>query len=147
MNWKEVYKKRRAKLIILLAMVAIFTYLFARWQSENPYGFDKHQWQAIFLSNNQVYFGKLEIRPDFYVLTRVFYLQTEEDKKELTAGEAPSESKEKREEGETRLIKLGRELHGPEDRLFVEKSNLLFWENLKADSSIVKSIESYYRGE
>lgn len=134
------------KMLVLTGIVLVSAYFFLRWR-EDSYGFKKYEWQAVFLSNNQVYFGKLEIRPDFYILTKVFYLQTQEDKEEIITGELPSEPREKSKEKETRLIKLGRELHGPEDKLFVEKSNLLFWENLKSDSSIVKSIEGYYRGE
>ena len=38
------------------------------------------------------------------------------------------------------LIKLGEELHEPEDLMIINKDNILFIENLKADSKIVKAI-------
>ncbi len=91
------------------------------------------RWQAVFLDNGQVYFGKLKNHNATYVtLSDVFYLRYATD---LTdAGEK-----------NLNLVKLGGELHGPEDTLFVRKEAILFWENLKPDSRVVTTILSTRR--
>ena len=86
------------------------------------------QWQAVFLTNNQVYFGKLVNYDNAYVtLTDVYYLRTASDL-EASGGSSLN------------LIKLGGELHGPEDVMYIPKANVLFWENMKATSQVVQTI-------
>ena len=90
-------------------------------------------WQAVFLTNNQVYFGKLTDDTVSYVsLTDVYYLRTASD---LTQNGAAS----------LNLIKLGGELHGPEDVMHIPKSNILFWENMKPTSQVVETILAAHR--
>ena len=88
------------------------------------------QWQAVFLTNNAVYFGKLVNYDNTYVtLTDVYYLRTASD---LEGSGATS----------LNLIKLGGELHGPEDVMYIPKTNVLFWENMKDSSQVVQTIMS-----
>lgn len=88
------------------------------------------EYQAIFLDNTQVYFGKLErSTSDFYILTDVFYLQ---------AGASTVSP-----QGNLSLSKLGSEAHGPEDKMEINKSHVLFIENMKADSKVVQAIQQY----
>ena len=88
------------------------------------------KWQAVFLSNNQVYFGKLQSISSTYVtLTDVYYLRTATDLDSQTASNL-------------NLIKLGGEVHGPEDAIYIPKSSVLFWENMKPDSRVVQTIMS-----
>lgn len=90
-------------------------------------------YQAVFLDNGQVYFGELTDRDDeFYTLTNVYYLQIRQDPQ---AGEADSE--------DVSLIKLGNEMHGPEDEMQINKEHILFIEDLKSDSKVSKAIVDY----
>lgn len=41
------------------------------------------------------------------------------------------------------LAKLGNELHGPEDKMFINSDQLLFWENLKDDGQVAKAISDF----
>ena len=41
------------------------------------------------------------------------------------------------------LVKLGYELHGPEDEMDIIAGNVLFIENLAADSRVLKAIRVY----
>lgn len=87
-------------------------------------------YQAIFLINGQVYFGKDVVRKDGYtILKNVHYLQIE--------GNDSVDNKTK-----LNLIKLGTEIHGPTDTLYVNDKNILFYEDLRPDSNVIKSIES-----
>lgn len=88
------------------------------------------KWQAVFLTNNQVYFGKLKDTNDSYLsLSDVYYLRQASD---LNAAGA----------GNLNLIKLGGEVHGPEDTIFIPKQSVLYWENLKDSSRVVQTINS-----
>ena len=88
------------------------------------------QWQAVFLTNNQVYFGKLVNYDTAYVtLTDVYYLRTASDL-DQSGGSSLN------------LIKLGGELHGPEDVMNIPKDKVLFWENMKDSSQVVQTIMS-----
>ena len=41
------------------------------------------------------------------------------------------------------LVKLGNELHGPEDKMSINLSQVLFTEDLKDDSKVVEAIRAY----
>lgn len=85
----------------------------------------KDRYQAVFMTNGQVYFAKITtISKETMKLTDIFYLQGN------GADAAP-------------LAKLGDELHGPEDAMIVERKQVLFWENLKADGKVAKAIADY----
>ncbi|HOX40650.1 MAG TPA: hypothetical protein PK263_00480 [bacterium] len=88
--------------------------------------------QAVFLSNGQVYFGKIEKNEnDFLVLKDIYYLKTQDSLK------TPPEN------GKISLIKLGEELHGPEDRMYINKDMILFYEDMKTNSKINEAIKSH----
>ena len=91
------------------------------------------KFQAVFLTNGQVYFGNLENYNARYVrLTNIYYLQVAQP---LQQGQDTPQN--------FNLTKLGGELHGPEDAMFIDKDKVLFWENMKNDSQVVKAIEDY----
>lgn len=91
-------------------------------------------WQAVFLTNGQVYFGNVtSITPDTVVLEKIYYLQTSGP---LQAGGVP-------EAQDLALVKLGAELHGPTDAMRINRQHVLFIENLKTDSKVVKAIEQF----
>ena len=96
------------------------------------------KYQAVFLNSQdgQVYFGKLAVyNSDLYVLTDIYYVRVENPiQPEGAAQEAqPNIS----------LAKLGNELHGPEDVMYVSRDKVLYWENLKDDGQVVKAITDY----
>lgn len=98
----------------------------------------KDQYQAVFLNSadGQVYFGKLsEFNKDYYKLTDIYYVRvsTVQPDKSTTAQQNIS------------LAKLGSEIHGPEDVMYVSHDSVLFWENLKADGQVVKAIVEYQK--
>lgn len=113
--------------------------LLSVWLALSVFGFasigsfpavDSSKWQAVFMTNNQVYFGKLtDYDSEYVTLTDVYYLRTASDL-EATGGTSLN------------LIKLGGELHGPEDVMYIPKSTVLFWENMKPTSQVVETITS-----
>jgi ABC-type proline/glycine betaine transport system ATPase subunit len=99
------------------------------------------QYQAVFLTNGQVYFGKLKNPDSAYVkLTDIYYLQVQQtvqpDQQKEDANKQPNVS----------LAKLGSELHGPEDTMYISRDQILFWENLKDDGKVTQAIKDYQSG-
>lgn len=116
------------------------------WSNMNGGGavaIDSNKYQAVFFSNGQVYFGKLQAtKGDYMKLTDIFYLQSQqsaEDKdKDSTNPQETSAS-----QNNVQLIKLGDEIHGPEDEMIISKDQILFYENLKADGKVAQSIQKF----
>ena len=74
------------------------------------------------------------VNDKFYRLTDIFYVRVQQVQPE----EGETESQQN-----ISLAKLGNELHGPEDVMYIAKDKVLFWENLKDDGQVVKAIVEY----
>ena len=100
---------------------------------------DKSKNQAVFMSNDQVYFGKItEITDTVIVMENIYYLQGNAAQNSPTGqGTATSQ------QSNVALTKLGDELHGPEDRMQINREQVLFWENLKSDGKVSEAIKAY----
>jgi hypothetical protein len=108
-----------------LAYLPIFYY-----QRKRKYS----RWIALFLSNGQVYFGRMaKINRTDIRLETIFYLEDKSDYDPNTQGPAQ----------DRHLIKLGEELHGPEDFMLVNRQHILFLENLRANGQVARAIEKY----
>ena len=93
-------------------------------------------WSAVFLSNGQVYFGKIDSNNSKeMVLKDVYYLQAEEN---TLPGQANDLNQSR-----FKLVKLGSELHGPKDILLINKNSVIFYEYLRDDSKVVESIKNF----
>lgn len=100
------------------------------------------KFQAVFLTNGQVYFGKLSNENGKYVtLNNIYYLQVQQSVQPST--EQPAENQTADPSSQVSLTKLGKELHGPEDEMSISRDQVLFWENLKDDGTVVKAIKDY----
>jgi hypothetical protein len=98
---------------------------------------DSSKYQAVFFTNGQVYFGKLETLQSGYMrLTDIFYLQTK-----ATDSDNPQETSS--ESSDVELIKLGDEIHGPSDEMIINNDQVLFFENLKLDGKVSQSIKAF----
>jgi len=135
---------RRLKLPILLITILLIGALsLLAWTSLNnknaSAAIDANKYQAVFFTNGQVYFGKLSPLNDNYLkLTDIYYLQTQSDEKTETNPQETSTD-----QSNVQLIKLGEEIHGPEDEMVLSRDQVLFYENIKADGKVGQSIEAY----
>jgi len=118
-------------LIIVIILVAAFYFVVYRR------GVTQADYQAVFLSNGQVYFGKITNKNAKYVVMKdIYYLQLKRPLQEQKPGEPAQQP-------DLELIKLGGELHGPMDRMEINQKHVLFIENLKDDSKVVTAIMEY----
>ncbi len=105
---------------------------------------------GVFLTNNQVYFGKLgSLNGQYAILSDVYYLRVQPSLSEGTgAGNVKVEDTKTtavatQGKNDLTLIKLGDELHGPTDEIRLNRDHILLIEELKEDSKVVKAIEQF----
>ncbi len=132
-NSNSLFRFIKKAIIFILVLSVLFGLLYYSkniFLDKAPYSSDS--FHAIFLTNNQVYFGHIkEMSKDLLVLGGVYYLQfdNQDAQNNLTT---PRFS----------LIKLGSEIHGPKEEMYINREHILFYEELKSDSQVVKSIIS-----
>lgn len=95
-----------------------------RYDRKNDF-IDSDTYQAVFLTNDQIYFGRLKnISSDYLILSDVYYVKINKD-------------------GAGQLVKLGiGEPHGPKNEMIINQDQILFWENMRFDSQVVKTIQT-----
>ena len=74
-------------------------------------------------------------------MTDVYYLQVQQSVQPSTTN--PANTGDADQQPQVSLTKLGNELHGPTDKMHISKDQILFWENLKDESTVVKAIKEY----
>lgn len=95
------------------------------------------RYQAVFLDNNQVFFGKLKNTTGNYLtLEKAYYTK---------AAELPADATKEQKaatDSNVSLLKVGSEVYGPEDTLKIRAEQVLFWQDLTTDSKVAKAIDS-----
>lgn len=117
----------------LIAVVIVVVGLGCLFGQKLWFVFATKGYQSVFLTNGQVYFGKLSVSGRFYKLTDIYYLQAPQDLQDQKGIANPQQN--------IKLVKLGNELHGPQDQMYIERDKVLFWENMKDDSKVVTAIK------
>lgn len=96
-----------------------------------------NQLQAVFLNGGQVYFGKISaVSSRSLTLDNIYYLRVNQ---QVQPGQANTNA------NDISLVKLGCELHGPEDTMVINREQVVFWENLKTDGQVAKAVEEYVK--
>lgn len=101
------------------------------------FGRNQSDYQAVFLSNGQVYFGKFRDDIGGPQLTDIYYLRVQQ-------AIQPSEETA---QPDVQLVKLGNEVHGPKDAMRLNRQQILFVEDLKDDGKVVTAIREYQRAD
>jgi hypothetical protein len=94
--------------------------------------------QAVFLTNGQVYFGKInDVNEEFMDLRGIYYLNVSQPVQPEQDGDSQQS------QNNITLVKLGCELHGPVDQMIINRDQITFWENLKSDGQVSKAVEQW----
>jgi hypothetical protein len=121
-------------IMVLLLVVLGVGGFFATKQIKSK---NKDARQAVFLSNGQVYFGHVSHENSKWVILKeVFYLQVQQPlqpPKDAATNEQPQVS----------LVKLGNELHGPQDEMKIDRDDIIFIEDMKSDSKVNQAIGEF----
>lgn len=109
---------------------------------------DQGKYQAVFLTNGQVYFGKIGVHQGSYVeLDDIFYLQVKPVLQQGDNSNANDNKNPQNQQTELSLVKLGNELHGPLDRMMINRDQIVFIEDLKSDSKVADAIQRFQQGQ
>ncbi len=93
---------------------------------------------AVFLNNDQVYFGHLSnVNDQFLTIKDIYYLQIDQS---LQSTDESKKVDANAEGSKLALVKLGQEFHGPKDEMVINRDSVSFYEELKEDSKVVKTI-------
>jgi hypothetical protein len=110
----------------IAAAVFVAAVLVTQWWDFTLPALGRAQYQAIFLANGQTYFGRYYDRIGAYAkIEDVYYLQQ-------TTSSDPNAAPD------TKIVRRGRELHGPASRMLVPKTAILFVEDLTNTSPIAQ---------
>jgi hypothetical protein len=85
-----------------------------------------HKWVAVYVNNNQTFYGRIaSFNSKVLKLTDVYYLSSVAVAEQQNAA----------------LVKRGQnEISSPENALFINRSQILYFENMKPDAQIMKII-------
>ena len=111
---------------VLLVGVVVLLSLFNGNRDKESQFVDTGKYQAVFLNGGQVYFGKVtNLNHDYMTLADIYYLTPNQAVQTVKSTSANNFT----------IRKLGCELHRPQDGMVIDHSQIVFWENLKDDSS------------
>lgn len=141
-RWKDSPKWLRVVwvgLLFLLTVVVLgLAVLFYFGGSKEGDQVDKNKQQAVFLTNGQVYFGKINsVNSKYLDLRGIYYLNVNQ---QVQPNQDTTQS-----QSSISLVKLGCELHGPVDQMIVNRDQVTFWENLKDDGQVTKAIAEWVK--
>lgn len=120
--------------ILVLALVG-YLVLGNQTSSENKY-VQTDKYQAVFLNGGQVYFGHIQALNNRYLsVADIYYLRVNQ--------QVQPKSGTTTTDNNVSLVKLGCELHGPDDRMVINREQVIFWENLKKDGQVAKAISDF----
>lgn len=113
--------------------------------SKNDTGESKYvtsgKYQAVFLNGGQVYFGQITSLNNSYLrLQDIYYLRVNQ-----TVQPNQDASSQNATQNDVSLVKLGCELHGPQDEMLINREQVIFWENLKEDGQVAKAVAEYQK--
>lgn len=101
---------------------------------------DKSKFQAVFLTNGQVYFGNVvSINGEYVDLKNIYYLSVNQ---QVQPGQNAN-ANQSDQQASISLVKLGCELHGPVDQMLINSDQVAFWENLKTDGQVSQKIDEW----
>lgn len=128
-----ISKERQKAILLIIAAAALFWFSFWYWRLA-PNGSLRlaSDYQAVFLTEGAVYFGKLSHENSRYAILRdVYYLQV--------ANQATSTQG-------LNLVKLGAEVYGPMDEMRINRNHIVLIEDLRTDSQVVQGIKRFKEG-
>lgn len=95
----------------------------------------KNSYQVVFLTNGKAYFGKItEITNKYIILNNPFYIQVKQQK---------VNTEEQDYQPEMKLVSIKDEFHKPKGYMLIEKSEVIFIEELEDTSQIIDIIKTY----
>lgn len=104
-------------------------------------------YQAVFMVNGQVYFGKLsDTTQQYMTLEDVYYLQLIQQPGLQGSQQGTAQQQQQQAQPQLTLRKLGKdELHGPLDLMKINTDQVLFYEDIKEEGEVMQAIRKYQK--
>ena len=121
-------------ILMVLLVVTISYFIFFFPNSSKPHVNMEPKWYMVKLMNNEIYYGLIgDTTADPIVIKSVYY----------NYDQLNSDKEAQADTGNLRLVKRGKEMHGPDGTLSVVRAQVVFMEPLKEDSKVLKAILNY----
>jgi hypothetical protein len=139
MNWDRISQVGFLAAIVVLVVAVVFSLLFTKGVASEERFVDKSKYQAVFLNGGQVYFGKIsDLNSQYMKVSNIYYLRVNQQVQ-------PDQQNNNAAQNDISLVKLGCELHGPQDDMVINREQVIFWENLKDDGQVAKAVAEYVK--
>jgi len=136
-NWLRYITGLLLLSVTVLIVALLISIVVGAPKSQSKY-VKSDQLQAVFLNNGQVYFGNISTLNAKYIrLTNIYYLRVNQT---VQPNQTNSNNS-----NDVSLVKLGCELHGPQDEMLINADQVTFWENLKGDGQVAKAVSDYVK--
>lgn len=138
MSVKPPEKRPSALVVMIIGALVVLLLIagFLWWGSRGPSP-TAGQYQAVVLTNGQVYFGTLTNTNGTYLhLENAYYTK----KQDVPA--SATDAQKKAVDANVSLVKVGSELYGPANSLNIKSEQVLFWQDLRPDSKVATAIAS-----
>jgi len=134
------YNKAYWPIVIICAIAAIafsayfFGYKDNAETAKQPLTGGEPAWYSVKLSDGEIFYGQLaDVSAEPLKLEKVYY----------NYEQAKNEEKAFDEAGSLRLVKRGKETHGPTGEMYFFRNQILYLEPLERDSKVFKAIKEY----
>jgi hypothetical protein len=125
--------------VAILVLAVLFSVVLNKNESKEASYVDEGKLQAVFLNGGQVYFGKIsDLNSKYLKISNIYYLRVNQQVQ-------PNQQNTNASQNDISLVKLGCELHGPQDDMVVNREQVIFWENLKTDGQVAKAVDEYVK--
>lgn len=114
--------------ILLVVAIALGVWSLLGWL--NTQRIDNSKYQVVYLANGQAYFGKLQNTDGDYLVMKTPYIAQSASTNSTTDNQT------------TTLLKVSKQVYGPEDSIAIRASQVAFWQNLSDDSKVTQAIKS-----
>jgi len=129
------------KQIFLIILMFLFIFIVFLFIKSNNKKIEKkvdleYKWYAVKLLNDEVYYGEIgDTSADPVVIKNVYYNYDQINN--------PEEAKKETGVSNLRLVKRGKETHGPSGVMNVVRDQVVYMEPLREDSKVLKAILEY----
>jgi hypothetical protein len=132
-KWIRIGASAMLIALAVLALAVVGTLVISNTVKGESGLVDSSKYQAVFLTNDQVYFGRVsDLNSKYLVLNSIYYLRTQ-----------GTDAAAQQTANNVSLVKLGCELHKPFDKMVINKDQVQFWENLQDDGQVATAIKQY----
>lgn len=132
------------KNLIFIGVVAVVLCVGTLWNSKNTlssWGKRDTSWYAVYLTNNQVYFGHIaSIKDDTIVLENVHFAEAYQEQVPVATStkfaltQAPKQTFRISQRGNDKML-------SSDHKLFVNRTSVLYWEKFSPEAEVVKLLE------